>query len=71
MFLYEVKEILRKFLLLRPCSLQNSKKVFLHCNCSDKLLSDGQLNAFQPAVIVTTTVLCRGRRRSHCLRSLQ
>ena len=34
MFLYEAKQIPRKFLLLRPRCPDNSKKVFSRCNFS-------------------------------------
>ena len=36
MFLYEAKQIPRMFLLLRPRSPDNSKKVFPRCNISEK-----------------------------------
>ena len=35
MFLHEAKQILRKFLLLRPRTLDDSKKVFSRCNFSE------------------------------------
>ena len=35
MFLHAAKQILRKFLLLHPRSLDNSKMVFSRSNCSD------------------------------------
>ena len=52
MFLYEAKQILRKFLLLRPGSLDNSKKVFSRCNFSDKCCASAQLDTFQRAVCI-------------------
>ena len=35
MFLHEAKQIPRTYLLLRPCSPKNSKKVFSRSNFSD------------------------------------
>ena len=35
MFLHEAKQILRTYLLLRPCSHENSKKVFSRSNLCD------------------------------------
>ena len=59
MFFYEANEIPRKFLLVRPCSRENS-------------FATTQLDAFQCAVVVFSTVLCRcsRRHRPHSLRSL-
>ena len=72
MFLHEAKQIVRKFLLLRPRTLDNSiKKVFSRCNFSENSMQV-LLDSFQRAVIVFTIVLCRRPRcrRPRCLRFL-
>ena len=63
MFFHEAKQILRKFLLLRPRSLNSSKKGLFTLQSLRQLRAGAELDAFQRAVIVFTIVLCHRRRR--------
>ena len=68
MVLHEAKQTPRKFLLLRPRNLDDSKKgLFMFSVVVATPYRCRQLDAFQRAIDVFTIVLCRRRRRPHCL----
>ena len=72
MFLHEAKQILRKFLLLRPRSPDNSQKVFPRSNFRDNSVQVLSLMHSNVQLLYLLLFFCRRcRRRSpSCLRSL-